>query len=94
MTGRLSSAGGDGPGTGGAAGAVALQATQGIVVTGAVDASGGNASGAGSVTGGAAGNLTLQADADRRCRRHRPPARRRGLQLRARSRRKAAPPPR
>ena len=61
VTGRLSSAGGDGPSTGGAAGAVALQASQGIVVVGAVDTSGGNAEGAGSVTGGAASSLTLKA---------------------------------
>ncbi len=61
VTGRLSSAGGDSPGTGGPAGAVALQATRGIVVTGTVDASGGDASGTAAVTGGAAGGFTLQA---------------------------------
>jgi hypothetical protein len=61
VTGGLSSAGGDGPSTGGAAGAVSIQATQGIALTGTVDASGGNASGTGPVTGGAAGGLTLQA---------------------------------
>jgi hypothetical protein len=61
VTGRLSSAGGDGPSTGGAAGAVAMQASQGIVVIGTVDTSGGNAGGAGSVAGGAAASLTLQA---------------------------------
>jgi hypothetical protein len=61
VTGRLSSAGGDGPSAGGAAGAVSIQATQAIVVTGTVDVSGGNAGGAGSVSGGAAAGLTLQA---------------------------------
>jgi len=61
VTGRLSSAGGDGPSTGGAAGAVSIQSTQAIVVTGTVDVSGGNAGGANSVSGGAAAGLTLQA---------------------------------
>src|SRR6185437_10954187 len=57
VTGRLSSAGGDGPSLGGAAGAVVLQAAQTVVVAGTVDASGGNANGSGAVTGGAAGDL-------------------------------------
>ncbi|HTB59868.1 MAG TPA: hypothetical protein VLC06_18480 [Polyangia bacterium] len=61
VTGRLSSAGGDGPSTGGAAGAVSMAATQAIVITGTVDASGGNAAGAGPISGGAAAGLTLQA---------------------------------
>jgi hypothetical protein len=61
VTGKLLSSGGAHDALGGAAGAITLKATEEIVVTGVVDASGGNARGAAGVTGGRAADVRLQA---------------------------------
>ncbi|HVZ89779.1 MAG TPA: hypothetical protein VHG72_22655 [Polyangia bacterium] len=60
VTGSLLTSGGDGPTTGGAAGAIGIKTSQAVTLAGTVEAFGGNASGSG-VTGGAAASVTVQA---------------------------------
>jgi hypothetical protein len=64
VTGKLLSSGADSATAGGAGGVISLKATDSVVVTGTVEAFGGNASGDGAVTGGAAGALSVQAGGD------------------------------
>jgi hypothetical protein len=61
ITGRLASSGGDNATTGGAAGAIRIDADEALVITGAIDAHGGDARGATGVVGGKAGDVTLRA---------------------------------
>ena len=59
ITGKVLTSGGEGDGAGGQAGAVTIAATQGLALSGSIEAFGGNATGAATVTGGSGGALTV-----------------------------------
>jgi hypothetical protein len=64
VTGKLLASGGDGASTAGAAGAITLVSTAGVISTGTIEAFGGFAKGDGAVTGGAAADLAIRAGGD------------------------------
>jgi hypothetical protein len=64
VTGKLLSSGGDGPTSGGAAGAIKIVTTQAFTGTGTIEAFGGFAKGDGATTGGTAADLDLKAGGD------------------------------
>jgi len=64
ITGSLTSAGGNGVSTGGAAGAITLTSAGGIAASGEIDSLGGEARGDGAATGGNGGAIQLRAGGD------------------------------
>jgi hypothetical protein len=64
VTGKVLSNGGGGEATGGPAGSITIKTSQGVFVTGTLDASGGNVIGGGSLAGGAATSVKIQAGGD------------------------------
>jgi hypothetical protein len=64
VTGKLLSSGGSGPSNGGAAGPIAIQASESFISSGTIEAFGGLADGPDAVTGGAAADLAIQSGGD------------------------------